>query len=197
VIHRSSFLCLALALATLTGCYSIGRDFVRPPIEQFELKRTTQAQVLAAVGSTPMISSTERNGKRIERFQYTFFTAAGPSAGLSAAGRAASFFFSDGLLIGYLYTSSFPGESTDFPIENASRIEKGKSTRADVESLLGKPHGVILYPLADGEGNSQLRYNFTGSTGVVGSGGIVSKDVLVSVNEKGIVTDLSVTSEKK
>jgi hypothetical protein len=188
---------LAILLLHLSGCYTIGRDFVRPPMEQFELRRTTPGQVLAAAGQPAGISHTERNGKRIERFQYTYFTAAGFAAGVGPVGRMASFYFTDGLLIGYLYTSSFPGESTDFAVDNAVRIEKGKSTRADVEAALGRPHGVILYPLADGDGNSQLRYNYTGGAGPMGAGGIVSKDVLVTLNERGIVTDLTVSSERR
>jgi len=164
-------------------------------VEQFELKRTTQGQVLATVGAPESISHTERNGKRIERFQYSYYTAAGFAAGIGPVGRMASFFFVDGLLIGYLYTSSFPGDSTDFLVESVSRIEKGKSTRGDVLALLGPPHGVVLFPLADGEGNSLIRYSYTGATGLMGSTGFVSKDALITLNDKGVVIDINVSSQ--
>jgi hypothetical protein len=184
-----------IASLVLGGCYSVGHDFVRPPVEQFELKKTTQAQVLVAAGTPPGISHTERNGKRIERFQYAYFTAAGYAAGVGPVGRMASFYFSDGVLIGYLYSSSFPGESTDFAFENAARIEKGKSSRADVEFLLGKPHGVAIYPLIDDPGITQLRYHFAGATGAMGSGGTVSKDVAVALDVRGTVTEVSTSLE--
>ena len=197
MIGRHSALILGTMLTLLSGCYSIGHNFVRPPMEQFELRKTTQGQVLVAVGAPAGVSSTERNGKRIERFQYSYYTASGYAAGIGPVGRTASFYFSDGQLIGYLYTSSFPGESTDFTVENASRIEKGKSTKADIEALFGKPHGVVLYPMADGEGNSLLRYHFTGATGPMGASGLVSKDLLVFVNDRGVVTDFTVTSVRE
>jgi hypothetical protein len=181
---------LVVTAAILTGCYTIGRDFTRPRFDQFELRQTTQGQVLAAVGTPASVSHTEKNGHRIERFQYSYFSSVGFAAGVGPVGRMASLYFTNGQLIGYLYTSSFPGESTDFNLDNASRIEKGTSTRADVEALLGKPHGVVLFPMVDGEGNSQIRYFYYGATGLMGTEGTVTKDLLITLNDKNVVTDL-------
>ena len=186
---------VVVILGLLAGCYSTGRQFARPNLDAFELRRTTPGDIVAAFGKPNTVASTARNGKRIERFQYQYFTAQGFVTGSGPVGRTASYFFSDGVMVGYLYTSNYPGDSTDFDEAKARIIVKGKSTRRDAESLLGKPVGMAVYPLIDSIGDTELRYSYIGGTGVMGSRSIV-KNAIFRVSGSGMVTDATVTIEE-
>ncbi len=54
--------------------------------------------------------------------------------------------FKDGLLNGYVYYSSFDEDRTKVPRSNIDGIIIGKSTKDDILTLFGKPHGKILCP---------------------------------------------------
>ena len=136
-----------------------------------------------------------RNGKKVERFQYQYFTAQGFATGSGPVGRTASYFFSDGVMVGYLYTSNYPGDSTDFDEAKAQTIVKGKSTKHDAESLLGKPVGMAVYPLIDSIDDTELRYSYIGDAGVMGSKTVV-KNAIFRVGSSGMVTDAKVTVEE-
>jgi hypothetical protein len=177
-------------LGLLAACYSTGRQFVRPNLDALELRRTTVGEVVASFGQPNTIASFVNNGKKIERFQYQYYTAAGYAIGVGPVGRTASFFFSDGTLTGYLYTSNYPGDSTDFDETKAQAIVKGKSTKRDVEVLLGKPVGMGVYPLIDSVEDTELRYSY------VGGKGPILKNAIFRVGSDGIINDVKVTVEK-
>lgn len=193
---RLTQLVLAVVLGLLAGCYSTGRQFVRPNLDAFELRRTTAGEVVASSGQPTSIGSTTRNGKKIERFQYQYFTAQGFATGAGPVGRTASYFFSEGVMVGYLYTSNYPGDSTDFDETKAQAISKGKSTKRDIDSLLGRPVGMAVYPLIDSQEETELRYSYIGGTGFMGSGTIV-KNAIFRVSGSGVVTDAKVSIEEK
>ena len=186
---------LVVGLALLAGCYSTGRQFVRPHLDAFELRRTTSGEIVAALGKPNTVASTTRNGERIERFQYQYFTAQGFATGSGPVGRTASYFFSDGVMVGYLYTSNYPGDSTDFDEAKAQTIVIGRSTQQDAESLLGRPVGRAVYPLIDSIEDTELRYSYIGGAGVMGSRTIV-KNAIFRVSKGGMVTDAKVTIEE-
>ena len=189
-------LSFAVLLGLLAGCYSTGRQFARPNLDAFELRKTTAGEVIASFGQPKSVASTTRNDKKIERFQYQYFTAQGYATGSGPIGRTASYFFSDGVMVGYLYTSNYPGDSTDFDEAKARSIIQGKSTRREMESLLGKPVGMAVYPLIDFREDTELRYSYIGNTGLMGSGTII-KNAIFRVSDGGMVTDAKVSIEEK
>ncbi len=190
------FLATVLVLGLLSGCYSTGHNFKRPDFTRIKINKTTMGEIVASGEKPDSVSRTERNGKRIERIQYAYFTAEGFATGGGPVGHAASFYFSDGILIGYLYTSSFSDTSTDFDIEKSILIKKGKSTRHDIEEIFGPPVGEMVFPLIDEKKGSQITYRFVGSTGVAGSNGIISKELTIKLNENGTVADFRKSVEK-
>jgi len=189
------FLVLVL-LGLLSGCYSVGRDFVRPNLSKLQLRQTTPGEVVAAFGRPESVAHTERNGKKIERFQYAYTTAAGFALGVGPVGRTASYYFSDGVLIGYLYTSSMPGDSTDFDEEKVQALTKGKSSRQDVEAALGEPKGVVVFPMIDGQTDVELLYAYIGTVGPVAIGGLISKTALIRLDSNNVVADVKVIVER-
>lgn len=192
----TKFFLVFVLLGLLSGCYSVGRDFARPNLSKLQLRQTTPGEIVAAFGRPESVAHTERNGKKIERFQYGYTTAAGFAMGVGPVGRTASYYFSDGVLIGYLYTSSMPGDSTDFEEEKVQALVKGKSSKQDVEAALGEPKGIAVYPLIDGQTDTELRYAYIGTVGPVAIGGLISKTALIRVDNNNLVTDVRITVER-
>jgi hypothetical protein len=164
LIRKTELLLITIVTAALSGCLSGGKPFTRPPLESFELGKTTLTRIIQSLGQPAQVATTEKNGKVITRYYYhdSYATLIAPIIPVSGtyAKREASFYFSNDVLIGYLYTSNYPGDSTDFDEHKVELLTKGKSTRQDVESLLGNPAGVILYPLSDAEQETVLTYAY-------------------------------------
>ena len=128
-------------------------------------------------------------------YEYTFSAAVLiPVEGITAVGRIASFWFSDDILVGYGYESSYPADSTDFDESKAALLVKGKSTRQEVEMLLGKPSGLAIYPLVDGRKDTLLLTYHIGTPKMFT---IVSKKAIITIDESGIVSDIKLEVEEK
>lgn len=112
-----------------------------------------------------------------------------PVAGITAVGRMASFWFLGDTLVGYMYESSHLEDSTDFDESKASFLTKGESTREDVERLLGKPSGLAMYPLVDGQQDILLAYFYIG-TNNKGRFKVVSKKAMITVGQDGVVSEI-------
>jgi len=181
--------------AVLAGCSIAGRNFARPPFENFELGKTMRTEIVQSIGATPRVFTVEKNGKSMMVYEYTFSAAVIiPVEGFTAVGRIASFWFSDDILVGYGYESSYPGDSTDFDESKAALLVKGKSTRQEVEMLLGKPSGLAIYPLVDGRKDTLLLYYHIGTPKMFT---IVSKKAIITIDERGIVSDIKLEIEEK
>lgn len=192
----------ALALAgAVGGCYTIGGgDFVRPPQDQLQLGRSSDRNVLAAINGTGTITRVQRNGATIECHKFLNYGGEGWAIGRGSlaggsVGHELSVCFTSGVLVGYVYSSNRSADATNFDVDKARTIEKGRMTGGQVIALLGKPSGSAIYPLADNRGGGELRYSFTGFEGTV-VGNRVSKDVTVVVDANDIVTDVQIKTGK-
>jgi hypothetical protein len=54
--------------------------------------------------------------------------------------------FKNGVLNGFASASSFAEDRSTFPVTNVAKIKFAKSTKAEVEQLLGKPDGKVRCP---------------------------------------------------
>ena len=191
---------IAIVTVALSGCLSGGRNFARPAFENFELGKTSPTQIIQSVGQPTQVATTEKSGKVITRYYYhdsyaTIIAPIIPASGTYAK-REASFYFSDDVLIGYLYTSNYAGDSTDFDERKLDLLTKGKSTRQDIESLLGTPNGVILYPLADTAQETVLTYAYVYMQAYP-TIKIVSKTARISIDRGGVVADIKLDIDKQ
>ncbi|MBW2712649.1 MAG: hypothetical protein JRC77_02765 [Deltaproteobacteria bacterium] len=97
--------------------------------------------------------------------------------------------------MGYIYTSNWPGESTDFDQSLLPRIVEGESTRTDVEALLGRPTGLKVFPIIDNEEDLMISYFYVGKSGFAGMSGSVVKKAEYLVGKDGVVKEISVKIE--
>lgn len=165
---------LAICIAC-SGC--VGRNFDPPPAERLILGVTAPADITSLLGEpfeqrarviagragpgTAVISAllgpmepavADGNYKLLI---YTFADAAGaPLIGGTAPGRMMAIEFRNERLFYYCRASSFEADSTNFDEAQIGRIEKGKTSRAEVRAILGDPSGRAVYPeiqLVNGE----------------------------------------------
>jgi outer membrane protein assembly factor BamE (lipoprotein component of BamABCDE complex) len=71
-----------------------------------------------------------------------------------------TFFFSDEVLVGHHFLSSFKSDSSDFDDSKVSHIVKGKTTRAEVVRLLGKPVGFYIEPMVKSTAGQAIGYRY-------------------------------------
>lgn len=175
-IAQTSLLFFLVAL--LAACS--GRYFVRPPEGLIKLGKTTEDEVIAAMGDPLKSEWGERLGKKIKMIGYIYVIV--PHR--EAISRAVFFYFVDGVLVGHYFCSEFAGESTDFDLTRIGNIVENQSTRRDVEAALGKPSGEAIYPMLDDPEGRMLEYRYYGER--------FSKEAFFEIDKDGIVRHFTV-----
>jgi outer membrane protein assembly factor BamE (lipoprotein component of BamABCDE complex) len=182
---------LLAAAAMLAAC--AGGGFIRPAPEALQLGGTTQPEVVKLMGPPAARETMVRNGKNIEILSYAYVTEAEKRHGdpTVIAGRTLNLFFHEERLIGHEFTSTIAADHTDFELRKMRAIVKGKSTREDVAALLGRPSGLIAFPLVNTPSAAML-YAYRENRRVpFGAPMTFTKTLLISFDERGIVNDLS------
>lgn len=178
------------ALAALVGC--AGTDFKRPAPGTLELGRSTSAQITQAMGG-PALQNGEllRNGEKLKsaRYAYAEGAGAGKYPGVVPA-RAIVFLTYNDLLVAEEFQSSFPTDATDFDEGKLASIVKGKTTRAEVVSLLGQPNGSGVYPFIKNKTESAVIYSYSHAKGNAFNMKFYNKSLIVSFDSAGVVTDV-------
>lgn len=159
----------AFALA-IGGCVTTtGVNFDRAKVNGFSIGKTTKAEVVAALGQ-PRRDQTYTIKKDladkelaspliVNELNYYFQDSRGePAVAGIEPSRSVWFNFSGDKLIGYSISSSFKQDSTDFDHSLIKKIEKGKTTEADLVRLFGQPTGRGMYPLAKEPGGARAIY---------------------------------------
>lgn len=158
---------LAIALLSLAGC-GAGRDFNMPAAGTLQLGVTTPEQAMAMLGA-PLSQSSATVGTvanttppqsvfvavphsgSYQNLNYAYVDTTGQQLVGSLAGvqpaRTLRLEFLDGKLVGYLESSSFQNDSTNFDDTKVAQIVRGQTRQNDVTTLLGKPSGEVMYPI--------------------------------------------------
>ena len=148
-----------IAILFLSSC--AGTNFVRPEPGALSLKSTTYKDIINQFGNPYREGTKLKNEEMIKTITYAYSSVGGMPLyeGVTPA-RAIAFHFLDDVLVGYEFTSSFKEDNSDFDDSKITLIKKGKTTRDQVVSLLGKPEGIYVYPLIEDRGNTALVYMY-------------------------------------
>lgn len=168
MLKKLSLIALVIGM---TGCASqFGNQFNGSGLMTMQPGVTTRAEALALIASVPQNSDTvtfkkDGAGKDLaqpvvmERMYYYFRDnrAAGTPIDPEAK-RYAWLSFSGDKLLSYSVASTFRDDSTDFDEAAVNKLQKGKTTEQEALSLMGRPSGRAIYPVARDVDGSRLYY---------------------------------------
>jgi hypothetical protein len=191
LMHRYALMSVLVLLA-VTGC--AGRDFVRPQTDSLLLSKTSEAEIRQRFGKPYREGTVVKNGQTLKALSYAY-AEGGPSlAGGVVPSRGQGFYFLDGILVGHDFTSSFGEDKTDFDIAKVKQIREGQATEASVVDLLGKPHGVYLYPLVKDRSDRAVVYQYQQTRGTAFNLKFYNQLLVVTLDSNGVVKIVELTS---
>jgi hypothetical protein len=184
---------VAIGLLVLTGC--AGTNFVRPDAETFKNGQASYAQVVVRMGKPWREGAALKNEKSIKSATYAYASTGGNPLrqGVTPA-RAASFHFYNDTLVGHEFVSSWAEDHTDFDENKVKDIVKGKTTRAQVAQLLGKPAGAYIHPMIKAETGDAVVYAYSETSGSAFNLKFYRKVLVVSFDTAGTVSDVDFSS---
>ena len=182
-----------LIVAALTGC--AGTNFKRPDPQSLVVGKSTSTDVTKVMGAPFQTGELVKNEQKVKTARYAYAEGAGQGKypGVVPA-RAMVFYTFNDVLVGQEFVSSFPEDATDFDESKVQAIIKGKSTRADVMSLLGKPNGEVIYPMIKNKNEVGSAYSYSHAKGTVFHMKFYSKVLIVSFDSSGLVTEVEYQS---
>ena len=182
-----------LAVTVLLGC--AGRDFVRPSSDTFKLGQSTYSQVIAQLGEPRRVGDVMKNGKNIKTITYSYAAYGEPLEAGVVPGRGMSYYFSDDILVGQEFRSSFKSDHSNFDDKQIDKIVKGSTTRDQVVQLLGKPTASYVSPMVKTTSGETIGYNYATLSGNLFSGlKVFQKALAVSFDATGSVSDIEFSS---
>jgi hypothetical protein len=193
LLNASIFVAIA---GFITAC-SVGTPHVRANAEALKLGSTTYSQVLERFGEPQHVGDLVKNGKPIKSISYSFALVSEEAQrpGIVPA-RAMTYYFDEHyIFVGQTFESSFDLDSTDFDERKLARIIKGKTTRAEVISLLGKPSGSYIAPMVKATYGEAIGYsNITFGKKSSSGRKVLVKSLHISFNENDQVSDMDFSS---
>jgi len=144
------FVFIILAVA---GCKS-GEQLARPAETSFEPGKTKITEILAQYGKPGYECAGVFNEKPVTQYVYTlaktpysvfFYPEAIP---VSVPMRLMTFNFCNDVLVGYLYTSSFKDDNTNFDETKIGLIKANMTQEKELIMIMGRPSGRSIYPVA-------------------------------------------------
>ncbi|MBE7635302.1 hypothetical protein GUA87_00475 [Sneathiella sp. P13V-1] len=149
---------VVLSLLVLGAC-SAGADFNRVENKSVALGKTTIVEIQQKLGAPYASGKEVKNGATLDVLSYSFADTKGdPLEKDVVAARTQSFYFSNDVLVGQVFTSSFKSDATDFDTSLVGKIQKNKSTVSEVRALLGKETGKRSEPMTNGKAEAIVYY---------------------------------------
>ncbi len=175
-------------LGLLAGCAST--DFVKPDAQKIVIGKSTWQDVLAASDQEhkPIEGTLRDNdsGKEIRVMSFMYSKGA-DFFGMTIQRHTQYYFFSNNVLIGQVYDSTFSADSTDFDEDKIPQIKEGVTTKAQVIALLGNPAGNAVYPMAKTPDDAELMYFYSHARLVGIATTTETKSLNISFDKNGIV----------
>jgi hypothetical protein len=181
------------ALLALAGC--AGTDFVRPSADDLKLGKTTYKDVLTRMGAPRQEGAVLKNEKNVRSATYAYAATGGSPArpGVTPA-RVQVFYFYDDVLVGHEFISSFAEDHSNFDESRVPGIVKGRTTRAQLVQIMGKPTGAQVYPMIKSQKGDAATYLYSQMTGSVFTAKFYRKALVVTL-EDDVVADVEYSSQ--
>ncbi len=185
--HARLALLLVGTLVAVFGCAG-SRDFGQPQLRELALGKTTLAEIVSRFGAPQQRGRAARDGVEIVTLSYSHADPDAPATEARvAAVKALALYFARDVLVGYEFLSTFKADSSDFDDTRVSDIARGITTEAQVQSLVGRPSGMYIYPLTRSPGERALVFLYGQKKGAAP---LARKHLVVTVDAGGIVRDV-------
>lgn len=192
-MKKTRFLVALILAVVLSGC--AGTNFKRPDPQALVVGKSTLSDVTRVMGSPLELGELLKNGEKIKLARYAYAEGAGTGRYPGVVPARTMFFFTfNDLLVGQEFVSSFPNDATEFDETKVSAIIKGRSTRADVLALLGRPNGEARYPLIKNRSENGIIYSYSHAKGSVFDMKFYNKNLTVSFDSNDVATDVEYVS---
>jgi len=163
------------------------------------LGKTTIQEILSRFGE-PSLPPVNFNSTKILGYSQGQAPLPPPLKGMDYSrikSRIMQYWFYDDVLVGYIYISDMPEDSTDFDATKIAQIRKGSTTETEVINLIGKPSGRSIHPFAERDGTA-IGYAYSEMyNGRKGELATRSKHLAIKINQNGIVTDVLFRSKSE
>ncbi len=212
-ILRSTFLLFLFFI--YTGCSQ--KNFIRPSSDVLILGKTTYSQLVKNMGVPSELKESLHNGKNVKEISYVYSSSEEEALEQDILpSRTTSYYFNNDVLIGEYFNSSFKSDNSNYNDTMIDSIIKGQTTREKVLQLLGRPSILAIYPMIKESDSEVIGYQYRammkgshlGSTlaanfkigGLAGMliesaddkgiGTIFYKSLIITINDKGIVSNI-------
>jgi hypothetical protein len=187
---------VAGALLLVAGC-SAGRDFQRPDPGGLQLGKTSESDITGRFGEPRGVATRLVNDRTVKTLSYSY-AEANPYVEKIPA-RVMVFTFTDGVLVGHQFLSSFDSDKTDFDENRVGQIKRGQTTIRQVMDLIGVPAGELIHPLAKVQDGKAYVYGYSRSDKEPFTGKLTtrSKTLIVNFDAAGVVTDIDLSTTGK
>jgi outer membrane protein assembly factor BamE (lipoprotein component of BamABCDE complex) len=191
-IKRCAILTVFISLISLCGC-SAGREFVKPNSDSLLIGKTTYNEIIERFGKPSQEGTSMINDLSIKSILYTYATSGGEALyeGVTPA-RSMVFQFSDNVLIGHIFNSSFKADNTEFDESKLSLIKKGETTKNNVIKIMGTPSIINVVPYR-GKLVTTFGYIYSHVKGSAFNLKQYQKTASITIDDKEIVSDVQLT----
>jgi len=190
---------LVLSMCLLISSCLSSQTVTRPLDNSLVLRQTTIQEILKRHGNPSQYSESIRNFEPIATYLYaeTSRTAKPLHEHVQSIKTLAMNFHKD-ILVSYNFLANHANDHTDFDESKVELMQKGKHTKADVRNLLGTPAGKGVWPIIADENALMWVYRYAHASYKNGNPPqIYDKELAITFNEKGIVSDLKYTVKGK
>ncbi len=179
---------LISSLFLLTGCM---KNFVRPATDSLEVGKSTLTNVTQLVGEPFGVNNDAKiNNENVKTATYVYLKGA-KFYGMIIPTRILTYTFFNDVMVGDEFQSSFSEDSTEFDGNKVASILKGKSTKADVIALMGRPTGKLLYPLIKDRNETGIVYAYVVSRHAPFHAPTTRYLLIITLDSQNIVTTIS------
>lgn len=189
---RSRRLLVVAGLALLAGACAGQKELTRPEPGTLQLGKTTEAEIRSRFGEPRGVATRLVNEVPVKTFSYSH--ADSPVDVSVVPVRVMVVMFTDDVLVGYHYLSSFAADATDFDETRVGRIRRGQTTARQVLELMGQPGGEYIPPLARVRGGRAYVYGYSRTENVAGGKlATKTKTLVVNFDPTGVVFDVDLS----
>jgi SmpA / OmlA family len=189
---RSRHLPILAGVVLLVGACAAEKELKRPEPGTLQLGKTTEAEIRSRFGEPRGVATRLIHDWPVKTYSYSH--ADSPVDVQTVPVRVVVFMFSNDVLVGYHYLSSFTADATDFDETRVSRIQRGRTTAKQVVELMGTPGGEYIHPLARVQSGRAYVYGYSRTENVPG-GKVTTKTktLVVNFDPNGVVFDVDLS----